>query len=275
MRTLVHLSDLHFGRVDPALLAPLTARIERIAPDLVVVSGDLTQRARSDEFIAARAFLDSLRLPLVVVPGNHDIPLHNLYDRFLRPLHKYRRYITADLQPFYTDGEIAVVGINTARSMTIKDGRINVLQMKQVSASFAGLPAEVIRIIVSHHPFDLPDQFLRSDLAGRADPAMQIFADCGADLLLAGHLHASHAGTTAAHHAIDGFAALVVQAGTATSTRGRGEENSFNVLRVASTEITAERYTWSAPADTFELSNTERFIRRGAQWIRQAADPSD
>ena len=267
MRTLVHLSDLHFGRVDHALLAPLTALIERLAPDLLVVSGDLTQRARSQEFIAARAFLDSLPVPRVVVPGNHDISLHNLFDRFLRPLNKYRRYITDDLQPFFADDKIAVAGINTARSLTIKDGRINEDQMAHVSARFAGVPAGVIKIIVTHHPFDLPDHFRRGDLVGRAETALATFAGSGADLLLAGHLHASHVGTTDAHYPIDGFAALVVQAGTATSTRGRGEANSFNVIRVATTEIITERYAWEPGNNSFELAGSQQFVRSGERWV--------
>src|SRR2546421_2446886 len=115
MRTLVHLSDLHFGRVDERLVEPLIAAVTEIDPDLVAVSGDLTQRARSHQFIEARAFLDALPQPQIVVPGNHDIPMHNVYARFFQPLDKYRRYITNELQPFYADEEIAVVGLNTAR----------------------------------------------------------------------------------------------------------------------------------------------------------------
>lgn len=266
MRTIVHLSDLHFGRVDHALLVPLTELIQRVAPDLLVVSGDLTQRARSREFVAARAFLDTLPAPRIVVPGNHDISLHNLFDRFLRPLQKYCRYITDDLQPFFVDDEIAVAGVNTARSLTIKDGRINHEQVAQVKARFANVPDSLVKIIVTHHPFDLPDQFRRADLVGRADTALQSFASCGADLLLAGHLHASHAGTTNAHYPIDGFAALVVQAGTATSTRGRGEANSFNVIRVAQGEIITERHAWDALGNRFEMAGSDRFVRDGERW---------
>lgn len=274
MRTLVHLSDLHFGRVDQALLEPLSDLIRRLAPDLLVVSGDLTQRARSEEFIAARAFLDGLPVPRIVVPGNHDIPLHNLFDRFLRPLNKYRRYITDELQPFFLDEEIAVAGVNTARSLTIKDGRINAEQMAQVGERFAGLPESMVKVIVTHHPFDLPDQYHRAERVGRAGPAMQAFADCGADLLLAGHLHASHAGTTAAHYPIDGFAALVVQAGTATSTRGRGEANSFNVIRAAPGHISTERHAWNASLSSFERLLCEHFVRCGTHWTGSAVDPN-
>src|SRR5712691_1839723 len=120
MRTLVHLSDLHFGRVDEQLISPLISAVTEINPDLVAVSGDLTQRARSAQFEQARAFLDSLPQPQIVVPGNHDVPLHNVFIRFLWPLHKYKRYITDDLQPVYVDDEMVVVGVNTARSFVFK-----------------------------------------------------------------------------------------------------------------------------------------------------------
>ena len=113
MRTVIHLSDLHFGRIDDAILAPLIEQINAATPDLVVVSGDLTQRARSAQFIAARQFLDALPHPKIIVPGNHDVPLHNVFDRFVRPLEKFRRYVCDDLTPVYIDDEIAVVGMNT------------------------------------------------------------------------------------------------------------------------------------------------------------------
>ena len=168
-----------------------------------------------------------------------------------------------------------VTGINTARSLTIKDGRINHEQMAQVSARLAGLPDSLVKIVVTHHPFDLPDRHRRAQLVGRADSALQSFATCGADLLLAGHLHASHAGTTDARYPIDGYAALVVQAGTATSNRGRGEANSFNVIRIASPHITTERYAWDASRNSFELAGSERFVRSAERWSRCIEDVSD
>src|SRR5471032_394479 len=269
MRTLVHLSDLHFGRVDPALLEPLRRRVLGLAPDVLVVSGDLTQRAKSAEFQAARAFLDTLPGPQIIVPGNHDIPLYNVASRFLAPLLKYRRYVTLDLAPEYVDEEIAVLGINTARSMTLKDGRINGQQIAQIGTRLAALSPALTRIIVSHHPFDLPDQLGEDNLVARAPQAMAAFAACGVDLLLAGHLHASHAGDTAARYKLDGYAALVVQAGTATSTRGRGEANSFNAIRVEAERIEVDRYSWDEAVAEFTLAGTERFQRIGNVWSAQ------
>jgi 3',5'-cyclic AMP phosphodiesterase CpdA len=271
MRTLVHLSDLHFGRIDAQLIAPLTHAINSLAPDLLVVSGDLTQRARSVQFKAARQFLDTLPTPQIVVPGNHDIPLHNVFNRFLRPLDKYRRYICADVEPSYIDDEIAVMGLNTARSMTFQNGRINPEQMARIHARFFPLGRELVKIIVTHHPFDLPAHFGDSNLVGRADAAMQGFAECGADLLLAGHVHASHAGSSADRYPINDYSALVVQAGTATSTRGRGEANSFNVLRIDAPQVAIERFAWDQKSGNFTGIETTTFQRNGSGWSRIAA----
>src|SRR5256714_4607423 len=120
MPRIVHLSDLHFGRVNPILIDPLIRAVVKVEPDLVAVSGDLTQRARSYQFQQARSFLDALPKPQIIVPGNHDIPLHNVFARFLEPLTKYKRYIAEDLNPIYEDEEVAIVGVNTARSLVLK-----------------------------------------------------------------------------------------------------------------------------------------------------------
>src|SRR4051812_8398033 len=192
MRTLVHLSDLHFGKVDQTLLAPLRELVQRIDPDVVVVSGDLTQRAKSEQFEQAKAWLDTLPGPQIIVPGNHDISLYNVFRRFLQPLTRYQRTITDDLDPVYRDEEIAVLGVNTARSLTFKDGRVNKEQIAHIRAQLADLPDTITRIIVTHHPFDLPLSCDEDALVDRAPMAMRAFAESGVDLLLAGHLHTSH-----------------------------------------------------------------------------------
>ena len=266
MRTLVHLSDLHFGKVDQTLLAPLRELVQRIDPDGVVVSGDLTQRAKSAQFEQAKAWLDTLPGPQIIVPGNHDISLYNVLRRFLQPLTRYKRYITDDLDPIYIDNEIAVLGVNTARSLTFKDGRVNKQQIAAIKEQLQGLGPEVTRIIVTHHPFDLPETGDDDDLVERAPMAMQAFADCGVDLLLSGHMHTSRAGNTSCRYRIDDYAALVVQAGTATSTRGRGEVNSFNVVRVEHERIEVDRYGWDEVGQQFSLMKTEPFLRSGNVW---------
>lgn len=265
MRTLVHISDLHFGRIDNQVLAPLRELIGDLRPDVVVVSGDLTQRARSAQFRQARHYLDTLPQPQIVVPGNHDIPLYNVAARFFRPLVKYRRHITRDLAPEFIDDEIAVLGLNTARSLTFKDGRVNRHQVEYLRQRFGRLPRAITRVVVTHHPFDLPRHHDHEDLVDRAPMAMEVFADCGVDLLLAGHMHTSHSHNTSERYEIDGYAALAVQAGTATSTRSRGETNSFNVLRVRHDEILVDRYAWGEN-NAFNLAASDNFRRQGGVW---------
>jgi 3',5'-cyclic AMP phosphodiesterase CpdA len=276
MRTVIHLSDLHFGRVDAAMLEPLLHCIHEAKPDLIVISGDLTQRARSSEFIEARHFIDQLGFPKLVVPGNHDIPLHNLFARFARSLTKYRRHIERDLAPFFCDGEIAVAGVNTARSLTTKYGRISEAQMAELAERFRQQPKGVTRIVVTHHPFDLPDGYEdRRQLVGRAEMAMAVLATSEVDLVLSGHLHLNHTAFTATRYRIAGYSALLVQAGTAISTRGRGEANSFNLLQITLRAITVKRMDWDSTAGKFDCAVKLLFEKSEAGWRRPIELPVD
>ena len=230
MRTLVHLSDLHFGRIDPAVLEPLARAVAEARPDVVVVSGDLTQRARRAQFRAAADYLARLPHPQIVVPGNHDVPLYDVARRFLAPLARFHRYLHDEPFPAHVDDTFAVVGVNTARSLVFKGGRINRGQVDALARRFDALPAERVRVVVSHHPFEEGPHATERDRVGRADMALRAFADCRVDLFLSGHLHRSHAART--ERLLEGgYTGLVVHAGTASSTRGRGETNAFNVLR--------------------------------------------
>lgn len=266
MRTIVHLSDIHFGRVDPRVVAPLVDAISAVTPNLVAVSGDLTQRARRNQFKQARAFLDQLPKPVLVVPGNHDVPLFNLAARFFDPYGGYRHYIAQDLEPIHQDDETIVVGLNSARTVPFHGGgRLNETQVARACAHLANAPAAAVRIVVTHHPFDLPKSHGDEHLIGRSDMAMRKLAAAGADLFLAGHLHVSHVGHTADRYQIAGHSALVVQAGT-LSTRGRGEVNNFNVLRLARPLITIERHSWNEEARAFQASWTGTFKHTADGW---------
>jgi 3',5'-cyclic AMP phosphodiesterase CpdA len=265
VRTLLHVSDLHFGRVDFPLVQPLLALARQLAPDLVVVSGDFTQRARHREYQEAARFLAQLPEPRLVVPGNHDIPLWDVIRRFVSPLGRYRRYINSDLAPFFRDEEMAVLGINTARSLTRKYGRINERQIAHAREVFAQVPAGIIKIVVTHHPFDLPPGS-HSRLVGRSAMAMRGLAAAGVDLILSGHLHLQHTGLTAKRYRIEGYSALVAQTGTTISTRGRGEANSFNVIRIESGAIAIEPYLWEPAVGEFTASVRQQFIRGTAGW---------
>jgi 3',5'-cyclic AMP phosphodiesterase CpdA len=257
---------VHFGRTDDTVVEQLIHSVHQVKPDVVAVSGDLTQRARPREFERARAFLRSLPTPQIVVPGNHDVPLYNVYARFRDGFDVYRQYIADNLAPFYADGEIAIAGVNTARRLAFKGGRINGRQMLRVEEQLCGLPERVKKIVVTHHPFDLPPGHDPDHLAGRAGKALARFLRCGLDVLLAGHLHVSSSGPTAIRFGSGPRSAIFVQAGTACSTRGRGEPNSYNVIRLDASSI--EIRTLSASIAGFEPSSIQRFDRSPSGWVR-------
>ena len=268
MRKIVHISDIHFGKIDYAIVGKLKEKIHEIEPDLIIISGDLTQRARSAQFIEAKEFLDSLPKPQIVIPGNHDVPMYNVLARFATPLDKYKKYISEDLQPFFADEEIAVVGINTARSLTIKDGRINERQIAEVQSKMCDLPNEMLKIIVTHHPFDLPENHTdEDDLVDNAEAAMQAFADCGADVFLSGHLHVSSISETASRYKLEsGHNALVIQARTATSTRGRGEPNSFNLIEFEQPDLYIKRLECESAQTGFTTAQIKQYLQYEKGW---------
>jgi 3',5'-cyclic AMP phosphodiesterase CpdA len=268
MRTIAHLSDPHFGRIDPAIARALITTVTEARPDVVVVSGDFTQRAKEREFQEARRFLDALPSPQIVVPGNHDVPLYNVYARAVKPLRNYQRYISEDLEPFYSDDEITIVGINTARSLTFKNGRINSRQVARSCARLEACGENRTRVIVSHHPFDLPETHELHGLIGRAHMAMAGFARCRVDLILSGHLHISHTSESAKRYKIPGHSALVIHAGTATSTRARGELNSFNIIQVDRSSVSIQCLTWNWERSSFLTSVTAQFQRAPSGWSR-------
>jgi 3',5'-cyclic AMP phosphodiesterase CpdA len=271
VRVIVHLSDLHTGRLDPAVLSALVPTIGAAQPHLVVVSGDLTQRATDTQFREARAFLDQLATRTLVIPGNHDVPLWNAAARFFSPLRRYKRYITDDLAPVYEDEEMIVAGVNTARSLTRGEGRISPRQIDALLARLAAAPPNLTRIVVTHHPFDLPPGVHQKRLVGRATMAMAKLATAGADLFLSGHLHLSHVSHSAERYRIAGHSALIVQAGT-VSVRGRGEEPSFNVLRLDRRRLALGRFVWDPSVRAFTEVAAGTFERGEDGWRTAGTD---
>lgn len=266
MRRVVHISDLHFGRTDPAVVAAVCRDTLALQPDLLVVSGDLTQRARPAEFRAARSFLDQMPFPRIVVPGNHDVPLYNVFSRLFLPTAGYRKHVSSNLTPEFIDARLAVFGICTARSLTIKNGRISTRQFEHLRQRIAGLPADCIKVLVTHHPCDLPEGSDLTDLVGRADQMMPRLINLGFDLFLSGHLHHAHHRSTAIRHSDAHRAAVMVQAGTATSTRLRGCANSYNVLTIEAQRITVEHRVWHDGMTGFAVDHLERYHRGAAGW---------
>ncbi len=272
MRTLAHISDLHFGRIDHDVVDGLMADLVRHAPDLVVISGDLVQRARRSQFIQARAFLERLPFPYLVVPGNHDIPVYNLLSRFTDPFRLYRHYISEDLSPFHITGDVAVLGINTARSIIFdfSHGRINRAQIRRVHEVFDALPERVFRVLVTHHPFLPPPDAPKTRLVGRHKLALPTLEVCRVDLLLAGHLHRAYSGDIMTFHTQIARSILVAQASTATSTRLRNEPNAYNLIRLAPPRVTFEVRAWEGAAFTGGLTTTYRRVDH--RWMLEEQD---
>jgi 3',5'-cyclic AMP phosphodiesterase CpdA len=275
---IAHLSDIHFGAHDPRIVAATEAWLAEHRPDLVIVSGDFTQRARVAQFREAGAWLDRLRaagLTLLLIPGNHDVPLYDVARRFLAPLDRYKRYVEANLCPWFENDEVAILGINTARSLTFKDGRINRDQLAMVHDRFGPVAPQKTRILVTHHPlFAMPigEGGELSEAVGRHRDAVVAMCRAGVHIALAGHFHRTYA--EAARRMVEtAGGSLVIQAGTATSTRLRNDElQSFNWIHVhRNDDIELQVIAWDGAA--FNRGNHVRFARDGDSWTsREVAD---
>jgi len=265
MRVIAHLSDLHFGTEDPAIVEGLLIDLKAQSPDLVVISGDFTQRARRRQFDAAQQFLRKIPFPCLSVPGNHDIPLYDVFRRFTQPLERYKKYISPDVDQLYSDSEIIVLGINTARSATFKNGRIAEWQLELIRRAFCGT-SEAFRILVTHHPFVPPEGRPRDKVIGRGSRALAVLEKCGADLLLSGHFHLGYSGDVRSHYKRLTRSMIVVQAGTTLSNRRRGEPNSYNKILVNLPELTLQVRGWDQKS--FRPATETIYRRVNDEWLK-------
>lgn len=243
MRRIVHLSDLHFGWNDRALVESLSTKVHEIQPDLTVVSGDFVEHATVEEFVQAKRFYDSLPRPTIAVPGNHDLPFYNFARRTFQHLRLYREYITDEVTPFYSDDEITVMGVNTARLWPIRGGSISTQSIAEVEKKLCSVPKTATRILVTHHPFNLPSEYAQRYLVKRGEKALERLACC-LDLLLAGHMHIGASGRVADRFETPNGSLIFSQAGTAISKRYKGERNSFNLIEIDGAQIRIRKYTW-------------------------------
>ncbi|MBB93134.1 MAG: phosphodiesterase [Rhodobacteraceae bacterium] len=263
MKRLLHLSDLHFGRVRPELLDPLIAQVNDLAPDLVAISGDLTQRARDWQFMRAREMMDRIKPPCLVVPGNHDTPLDRPIERLFFPWRRYRKWISQDLAPQVHEPGWSVIGLNSVNHLSWQRGRYRGAALRCVRDGFADTPEGDFRIVVAHHPVDhRPED--DKQLTRGADKARVALAEAGTDILLTGHLHSWR---------VDVFgkgpgdpAVLQVHAGTVLSSRLRGEENDFNLLTVGDGQVQVERFANRADDSGYDRVRSTRFQRNATGW---------
>ncbi len=261
MKTIAHISDPHFGRDLPDVGAGLLAELNGPdRPTLIAISGDLTQRARSSQFQEARAFLDQLTAPYLVVPGNHDIPIYDVFRRFLDPLGRYKHHVSSNTTPFYEDDEMVVCGMNTAHGHTFKDGRVRPDELAVVCAQFALHPKRW-KVLVAHHPFVIPNQVADRHLVDGAAEAIERLEEVSVDLILTGHLHVSYArDADAAGFRNKDHSILGVNAGTCISSRHRGEPNSYNRLAISGDVITIVNRIWDG---TQFVDGPEKAYRHG------------
>jgi 3',5'-cyclic AMP phosphodiesterase CpdA len=252
MSCLLQISDPHFGTEQADVMAALERLAHALSPQVVVLSGDITQRATRAQFAAARAFVDRLAAPAVVaIPGNHDIPLFDLRARLFAPYERYTEAFGSDLEPVFESAEWLVVAVNTTRWYRHEDGEVSPAQVERVAARLAAAPPSQLRVVVTHQPVMVTRrEDMHNRLHGR-DTAVARWSEAGADLILGGHIHLPF--VRSLHDAYAGCprTTWAVQAGTAVSSRVRaGHPNSVNVLRLETAEggraCQAERWDHSA-----------------------------
>lgn len=261
MTTIAHISDLHFGREQATQIAGLRKALAQAAPYLLIISGDITQRARHREFQLAERFLSTLPFPYLIVPGNHDLSAHRLIERFVFPWRKWRRYISHDLEPQTSLPGVHVVGVNSARRFgwywDWSRGRISSQQVSEVVAALQTAEPDTLKVVVAHHPFWLPTANLRRQLIGGYRHALEQFQAAGADLILGGHIHLPFI------NIVNGM--LISHAGTTISDRlVKGQPNSFNLIQGDSHQLTLQTLEWEE--DHFALRQQQSFRKQSDGW---------
>jgi 3',5'-cyclic AMP phosphodiesterase CpdA len=280
MINILQISDLHFGpffvpHVAESVLKSATA----LGPDLIIASGDFTQRAKVSEFAAARAFLDQLpKVPLVVCPGNHDVPLYRVWERIFTPHANYLQYISPKLNDVLRLPTATIVSLDsTAPLRAITNGRIRREQLEFARREFENTPETAVKILVAHHHFAPTPDYERGDVMPQAKRAMDAFEECGVEIIVGGHLHRAYVGNSLdvypgknRKHGI-----VIVQSGTTTSRRGRArerEKNSFNWIRVTEDSIRITHYMYFDDAGGFAPFSRHIYPRANRQYF---ADPPE
>jgi 3',5'-cyclic AMP phosphodiesterase CpdA len=245
---IVHLSDLHLGAISPGLPEALIASVAAVAPDMTVISGDLTQRGRRSEYLLARELMSKLPAPLFVVPGNHDMP-HGLrlWSRFRNTFSAYQTLIQRELEPLWMDASVVIAGLNSAVPggwyLDWDRGRICAHQLIELRRKLAGVPHDALRVLVIHHPPASPPGGTKRHLLDNRTALFGALNEIGIDLVLSGHFHLSYAMAVPLPGPTSRSCVLSVTS-TATSTRLKGEPNGFHVIETSSKSLTVHAHTW-------------------------------
>ncbi len=241
--------------------------IEREPPDLVVLSGDLTQRAKPHQFRAARRFVDRIPVPVLVVPGNHDVPLYRFWERFLSPFGAYRRHFARELEPVYRDDGLLVVGINTAHNLTFTGGRFRARRLREVGELLAAAPETACKIVVAHHHLVPPRRFDQQSVSRNAHAAIDLFAAAGVELVLSGHQHQGFIASSEEFYPRGRGQIVIVHSGTTTSDRGRGAETGAQSccrIGITGARLEISHLRWRPGAGRFAETSRHLYPRRGA-----------
>lgn len=272
---IAHLSDIHFGAADEDLIEAVIAAVRTIEPDLVVISGDLTMAARAREFRRAVAFIGALGAPVLSTPGNHDLPVFDLVERFTAPLRRYRRYIEPITMSAFKTDEVAILSLNSARpwdlSWNWSHGRLSRAQIAEADAFFGAAGAARFRALVVHHPFYVPEDLPGFRVIGNGEAMMAVLARRRVHAVLSGHLHQQ--AMVSREIALDELAedaaarahtVMLLQVASATTTRRRNQPNAFAVLEIGSGTGGAGavvRTEWVAQGDGFVAGEGEVVVR--------------
>lgn len=252
MTIIVQISDTHFGTEQPAVVAAMEAHVQAQGADLLVLSGDITQRARGAQFAAARAFLQRLEgygVPAsLVIPGNHDLPLFNLVSRFIAPYDQYQQHFGEDLEPSFENDELLIIGLNTTHPKRHKDGLVTHEQVQAVTERLQQSDPAKLRIVVAHQPFGSLVLSDLNNLQHGALAALTRWADAGLDMVMGGHIHLPYVLPLRNQYPSLSRDIWIVQAGTTLSSRVRGSApNSFNRLHLGprgSKQVRVERWDY-------------------------------
>ncbi|MDT0632169.1 metallophosphoesterase [Rubrivirga sp. S365] len=264
------MSDVHFGRIShPRIVDALVDEVNGAGLDLVVVSGDLTQRARTREFVAARAMLDRFDAPVLVVPGNHDVRAwwHNPFARLWRSSKRFRQLVSPDVTPSFAEPGLAAFGLNSAHGWTIKGGRIRPEHVAEMETFFSRQPLDAFRVLVLHHHLLVLEGLDSDEVSRGASRAIGAAQRARVDLVLCGHLHTSHVAPvelSPATAAGGGHRVVIASAGTATSSRGRGVDrdvNFYNWITVEPERFVVQERRFDAGAGRFEAARESTFDR--------------
>jgi 3',5'-cyclic AMP phosphodiesterase CpdA len=274
---ILQISDLHFGPYYvPEVGEALLRAVQELESDVIIASGDFTQRAKREQFAEARSFLDRLPdCPTVVIPGNHDVPLYRVFERIFRPYDLYREYISPDLDMVLRSEEAVIVALNSTKPLrAIVNGRISREQLKFVQDALRDVPAEALKIVVAHHHFAPAPDYEGGQVMPKAKRAIDCFTDLEVDMIIGGHLHRAYIGNSLdvypgedRDHGI-----IIVQSGTSTSRRGRArerEKNSFNHIRVAEGVVRITHYMFFSDLDGFAPVSRHLFPRAGTHYLRE------